>query len=76
MGFSQKRCLALEVSARHAAKYGGIIAFTGGLIGSTIDKSKYHGNFEGTKIFISDGDQDPYIPLIRCKQSTEVMDLG
>lgn len=74
VGFSQGACLALEVSARFAEKYGGIVAFTGGLIGSAIDKSKYHGDFEGTKILISNGDQDPYIPLIRSQQSKEVME--
>lgn len=73
-GFSQGACLALEVSARFATQYGGIIAFTGGLIGQTLDKTKYQGNFEGTKIFISNGDQDPHIPLIRSGQSKELLE--
>ena len=74
MGFSQGACLALEVATRFATKYGGIIAFTGGLIGSTIDESKYQGNFEGTKVFLSNGEQDPHVPLTRSKQSKEVME--
>jgi phospholipase/carboxylesterase len=74
VGFSQGACLALEVTARNAAHYGGIVAFTGGLIGSTLDESKYHGDFEGTKIFISNGDQDPHIPLIRSQQSQKIME--
>jgi phospholipase/carboxylesterase len=73
-GFSQGACLALEISTRFATKYGGIIAFTGGLMGSTIDNSKYQGNFDGTKVFISNGDQDPYIPLRRSEQSKELME--
>lgn len=73
MGFSQGACLALEVSTRFATKYGGIIAFTGGLIGSTIDEKKYQGHFEGTPVFIGTSDQDPYIPLIRSEQSKELM---
>lgn len=72
-GFSQGACLALEVSTRFAAKYGGIIAFTGGLIGSTIDGNKYQGNFQGTEVFISNGDHDPHIPLKRSEQSKELM---
>src|SRR5438128_392492 len=32
LGFSQGACLALEVALRFAEKYGGVIAFTGGLI--------------------------------------------
>lgn len=74
MGFSQGACLALEVTTRCATKYGGIVAFTGGLIGSTIDESKYQGDFGGTKVFISDGDCDPHIPLIRAEQSKKLME--
>ncbi len=73
-GFSQGACLALEVSARFAAKYGGIVAFTGGLIGSTIDETKYQGNFEGTTIFMSNGDQDPHVPLERSEQSKVLLE--
>lgn len=71
-GFSQGACLALEVTSRSALLYGGIVAFTGGLIGKMVDESKYRGNFAGTKVFISDGDHDPHIPLIRAVQSKEV----
>lgn len=74
LGFSQGACLALEVSTRFATQYGGIIAFTGGLIGSNIHEDKYHGNFEGTKVFISNGDRDPHIPLIRSQQSKDLME--
>lgn len=74
MGFSQGACLALEVSARFATRYGGIVAFTGGLIGSHINTDKYHGDFEETKVFISNGDQDPHIPLIRSEKSKELME--
>ena len=73
-GFSQGACLALEVASRFAVPYAGIIAFTGGLIGKTVDENKYQGDFKGTKVFISDGDCDPHIPLIRAKQSKELME--
>lgn len=74
VGFSQGACLALEVSGRFATKYGGIVAFTGGLIGSTIDERKYQGDFAETKVFMSNGDHDPHIPLIRSEQSKNVME--
>ncbi len=74
MGFSQGACLALEVSSRYATKYGGIIAFSGALIGSAIDKKKYHGDFEKTPVFIGTSENDPYIPLIRSKQSKELLE--
>lgn len=73
-GFSQGACLALEVAARFAVEYGGIVAFTGGLIGKTINENKYQGDFRGTKVFISDGNFDPHIPLIRAEQSKELME--
>lgn len=74
VGFSQGACLALEVTTRFAKRYGGIVAFTGGLIGSNINEEKYHGDFEKTKVFISNGYQDPHIPLIRSKESKEFLD--
>jgi phospholipase/carboxylesterase len=33
LGFSQGACLALEVAARNARRYAGVIGFSGGLIG-------------------------------------------
>jgi len=73
MGFSQGACMALEVSARYATQYGGIIAFTGGLIGNVLNEEKYHGNFEGTKVFIGNSDRDPHVPLLRSEQSKDIM---
>ena len=40
MGFSQGACLSLEYAARHARKYGGIVALSGGLIGSPGTRKK------------------------------------
>src|SRR3712207_235785 len=37
LGFSQGACLALEFAARKAGKWGGVIGFTGGLIGDKIE---------------------------------------
>ena len=77
MGFSQGACLTLEASARKAQRYGGIIAFTGGLIGKYIDPKNYSGNFQGTPVFIGCGDTDPHVPLHRVKESTiELTKLG
>lgn len=73
MGFSQGACLTAEVCSRNAKKYGGIAVFTGGLIGQQPDTSLYKGNFEGTKIFISNGDNDPHIPLERTEETHTIM---
>lgn len=73
IGFSQGACLSLEFTARFAKKYGGVIAFTGGLIGKQLSKEKYQGNFEGTKVFIGSSKKDFHVPLERIKLSSEIL---
>jgi phospholipase/carboxylesterase len=73
LGFSQGACLALEFAARNAKQWGGIIAFSGGLIGETINEKNYTGNFEGTPVFIGNSDTDPHIPVERCRQSATIL---
>ncbi|MCH7408269.1 alpha/beta hydrolase [Belliella sp. DSM 111904] len=74
IGFSQGACLSLEYVARNAKKYGGVVAFTGGLIGEKLDTSKYLGDFDGTPIFIGSSQQDMHVPLERIKASVEVLE--
>lgn len=73
LGFSQGACLALEYVTRHATRYGGVVAFTGGLIGDRIYPEKYAGNFEGTPVFIGTSDPDPHVPVGRVHETTTVM---
>lgn len=72
-GFSQGACLTLEYTARHARKYAGIIALTGGLIGEELELSNYSGDFGNTPVFISTGDPDPHVPVSRVQQSIAVL---
>jgi len=72
-GFSQGACLTLESAARKAQRYGAIIAFTGGLIGETIDPKNYQGDFAGTPILISSGDPDPHVPVSRVHESEAIL---
>lgn len=74
VGFSQGACLALEVAARFATQYGGIAAFSGGLIGHTLNPAKYQGDFKGTKVFMGVSDVDPHVPLERAEASKEVLE--
>jgi phospholipase/carboxylesterase len=74
LGFSQGACLALEYVARHAAAYGGVIAFTGGLIGEKLDLSNYSGDFAHAPIFISTGNPDPHVPLERVQESVSILE--
>jgi len=73
LGFSQGACLTMEFVARNATKYGGIIAFTGGLIGDVIDTGNYKGDFKGTPIFIGTSDPDPHVPVERVDASAEIL---
>jgi phospholipase/carboxylesterase len=73
VGFSQGACLTLEFVARDARKWGGVAAFTGGLIGDTIKTENYEGDFEGTKIFIGTSNPDPHVPVERVQASTAIL---
>lgn len=75
IGFSQGACLSLEYAARNACNYGGVIAFTGGLIGEALDTEKYSGKFCGTPIFIGSSYKDMHVPLTRIQDSAEVFEL-
>ncbi|MFC7215499.1 alpha/beta hydrolase [Saliphagus sp. GCM10025334] len=71
-GFSQGGCLASEFAARNAREYGGVVAFSGGLIGPEGTPREYDGSLEGTPAFFGCSDQDPHIPLERVHESVEV----
>lgn len=73
LGFSQGACLTLEFTARNAAKYGGVVAFTGGLIGDKIYEGNYKGIFQGTPIFIGSSDPDPHVPVERVHASVNIL---
>ncbi|HET8735068.1 MAG TPA: dienelactone hydrolase family protein [Pricia sp.] len=74
LGFSQGACLTLEFAARNATKYGGVAAFTGGLIGDRIYADNYSGDFKGTPIFLGSGNPDPHVPLERVEKSVEILE--
>lgn len=73
MGFSQGACLTLEFVARNATKYGGVVAFTGGLIGDKIYRENYKGDFKQTPIFIGTSNPDPHVPVERVYASTNIL---
>lgn len=73
LGFSQGACLALEFVTRHGKKWGGIVAFTGGLIGDKLNTENYSGDFNGTPIFIGTGNPDPHVPLERVNESVSIL---
>lgn len=86
MGFSQGACLASEFAARHARRYGGVVALSGGLIGNEEDRTvdppvdkrfNYDGSLDGTPVFIGCSDRDAHIPVQRVEKTADVLrDLG
>lgn len=73
LGFSQGACLMLEFITRNARKWGGAIAFTGGLIGDKIYTENYKGDFKGTKIFIASSNIDNHVPVERVYATTNIL---
>lgn len=73
LGFSQGACLTLEFIARNAARYGGAVAFTGGLIGDRLYPENYQGTFEGTPVFIGSSNPDFHVPVARVKESAALL---
>jgi phospholipase/carboxylesterase len=72
-GFSQGACLTLEFVTRNANRYGGIVAFTGGLIGDKIYNENYKGDFGGAPIFIGTSNPDPHVPVERVYATTNIL---
>lgn len=74
-GFSQGACLASEFVARSAewgdgGPWGGLAAFTGGLIGDELPE--YAGDLSGTPALLAAGDPDPHVPWSRMEESAAV----
>ncbi len=74
LGFSQGACLCLEYVTRHARPYGGIVAFTGGLIGKELETAHYKGDFKATAVLITTGNPDTHVPLSRVEESVGILE--
>ncbi len=72
-GFSQGACLASEFVARNAERFGGLIAFSGGLIGPPGTEFRYEGNLQGTPAFFGGVDPDAHVPWQRVQDSAAVL---
>ena len=76
-GFSQGACLATEFIATHPARYAGLIAWTGGLIGppdSTLSGSDptHSGNLADTPALFASSDPDQWVPWPRVEESAKI----
>ncbi len=73
VGFSQGACLSTEFVATHPARYAGLIALTGGLIGPPGADLHHPGTLAGTPVFFGSGDPDPHVPWSRIEESAAAL---
>jgi predicted esterase len=71
-GFSQGGCLTSEFAVRHAGRFGGVLVYSGGVIGPPGTTWSYPGSFDGTPVLLGCSDVDPHIPLARVNESADV----
>lgn len=72
-GFSQGACLASEFVARAGERFGGLLVFSGGLIGPPGTPRAYPGNLAGMPVFIGCSNVDAHIPEERVHETADVL---
>jgi predicted esterase len=72
-GFSQGACLSAEFVARNPRRYGGLLIFSGGVIGPPGMARDDKGDLAGTPVFIGCSDVDAHIPLARVQETSTIM---
>jgi predicted esterase len=76
-GFSQGACLSSEFVARNPKRWGGLLVFSGGLIGPEGMDLTHEGDLEGTPVFMGCSDRDFHIPLSRFEATgAELVRMG
>lgn len=74
LGFSQGACLTAEFAVRHASRFGGVLIFSGGVIGPPGTRWDYPGRFGGTPVFLGCSDHDSHIPKARVDESAALFE--
>jgi predicted esterase len=73
-GFSQGACLVSEWAVRTGGRLGGVIAFSGGLIGPPGTTWPGGASLDGTPVFLGCSDVDSHIPRERVEESAAVFE--
>jgi predicted esterase len=73
-GFSQGACLSTEFVASHPARYAGLIAWTGGLVGPLGSRLEHAGDLGGMPALLLSGDPDPHVPWSRVQESASALE--
>lgn len=72
-GFSQGACLASEFVARRGERFGGLLVFSGGLIGPAGTPRDYTGDLTDLPVFIGCSNVDFHIPEARVHETAETL---
>lgn len=74
LGFSQGACLTAEFVARHASRFGGVVVFSGGVIGPAGTPREYAGSLDGTPVFLGCSDRDAHVPEWRVRETATLFE--
>lgn len=72
LGFSQGACLACTAVQRRPRRYGGVMIYSGGLIGPPGTTWSGQGSFLSTPVFLGCSDVDAHVPESRVHETAEV----
>ena len=72
VGFSQGACVACEYVRRHPARWGALIAFTGGLPGPDGSVWTDDADLLGTPVLLSNSEADAWVPWRRVEETAAV----
>lgn len=74
LGFSQGACLTSTAAHRRPDRYGGVMVFSGGLIGPPGTVWAAEGSFRSTPVFFGCSDIDAHVPTSRVRESADVFE--
>ncbi len=74
LGFSQGACLTAEYVLRNPERYGGVILYTGGVIGPPLTDWNRGGFLNGTPIFLGSSDVDEWVPEHRIHETANLFE--
>jgi len=74
LGFSQGACLASEFAYRNPARYGGVVIYSGGLIGPEGTTWEGEGSMDSTPVFLGCSDIDAHIPESRVHETADAFE--
>lgn len=73
LGFSQGACAAAEYAVRNARRYGGLILFSGGLMGPPGTQWDWPGGFDGMPALVGGAREDPQVAMRRLLETRDVL---